>query len=322
MIRWGILGCARIAEMQFLPAVKQTKNAEVTALASRKKERAVEVGSRYQIPKIYDTYDELLADPEIDAVYIPLPNHLHKVWTIKAAKSKKHILCEKPIALNINEAKIMIDAANEAHVLLMEAFMYQFHPQWSRLLALIEAGVIGEMKGIYSSFTMMYNDEENYRYNDKMGGGSLYDVGCYCINAARLVFNDEPERYNAMADFTQSGIDQTFCGTLGFPKNRYLQFQSSFEAADQQTFKVVGTEGTIDVVYPFRPDLGDPKLLITKGVTVQELKLDNPNMYTLQIEHFSNCILKNELPSYSLESSLNNMLVVDKLLELAKRNKS
>lgn len=320
-IKWGILGCAQIAQNQVIPAIQSANNAEVIAVASRNEVTAKAVAERFKIPKFYGDYQKLLEDPEIDTVYIPLPNHLHVQWAIQAALSGKHVLCEKPIALNPEETKEMIKVSNENNVLLMEGFMYQFHPQWKRVLTILKTGEIGSTRMIKASFSFIFEDLENIRYNPAMGGGSLFDVGCYCVNASRLIMQDEPESVQAIAHFVENGIvDKSFIGIMKFPGNKFAYFDSSFEVADRQSFEIVGTLGSINIVFPFRPDLGEAKLIIRSETGVREEILENANMYTLQIEHLSNCILKNEQPLYSAESSLENIKLIDELYKTAKRN--
>src|SRR5690606_5282482 len=196
-VRWGVIGCASIAMRKVLPAMKQASNCDILAIASRDPAKAAAAAAELDIERHYGSYESLLADPDVEAVYVPLPNHLHAEWTVKAAEAGKHVLCEKPLALTAAEATTMVDACERAGVSLMEAFMYRLHPQWVRARELVESGRIGELCAIEASFAYHNTDPANIRNIAEMGGGALMDIGCYPVNVARMMFGGEPADVHA-----------------------------------------------------------------------------------------------------------------------------
>lgn len=313
-VRWGILGNAGIARKALIPAIKEASHAELTGIASQSgKER--EAAEEFGFEKHYDSYEALLEDPGIDAVYIPLPNALHAEWTKKAAAAGKHVLCEKPAALTAEEAKEMIEACETNGVLFMEAFMYQFHPQHDRVKAIIASGEIGQVKLLRSRFSFQLHDGENVRLNPELGGGALYDVGCYCIHSSRYLLNEEPIQAYAQANKDPKyKVDMTTSGLLTFPGAVQALFDCSFETSAQEHYEVIGDKGTIRVQGPFRPDKnsdGKGRIVVTteNGETKEERVAGEA--YILQVEHFSRCVLDGTAPKYSGEQTLRNMKVID-----------
>ena len=215
-LKWGVLSTANIGRVAVNPAIQASSNGELVAVASRDLETARLFAEKAEIPKSYGSYEELLADPGIDAIYNPLPNSLHSDWTIRAAEAGKHILCEKPLALNALECQEMADAAERCGVRMMEAFMYRFHPQTEKVLQLVRGGTIGEVSVIRSCFTFRLTDPTNIRLDPILGGGSLMDVGCYCVNVSRTVAAGEPVEVQAFAQWASSGVDEQMSGTLRF----------------------------------------------------------------------------------------------------------
>ena len=312
-INWGILGCARIVQSALIPAIKEAKNGVLYGIAARDEKRAREWARKYKFQKSYKDYQALLDDSDIDAVYIPLPNHLHCEWACRAARAGKHVLCEKPLALNSGEVRKMIREADKADVTLMEAFMYRFHPQIKKTLPLLESGEIGNIRFFRSSFTFMYTgDEENYRWSPEMGGGALYDVGCYTINATRLVFGEEPISICARAHLhPRFKVDLSTSMLLEFPQNRVALLDCSFESQFQSYFEIVGTEGRITLPRSYLAMLLDVQILVLKGDRLRTMTIPSANPYTRMVEHFGECILKSHLPGYSAEDSYRNMQVID-----------
>ncbi|AQQ54812.1 Gfo/Idh/MocA family protein [Planococcus lenghuensis] len=312
-IRWGVLSTANIARTQLIPAIKQAGNAEIAAIASRGP-KAHDAAAELKIPKAYETYEELLEDPEIDAVYIPLPNHLHKEWVFKAAERGKHILCEKPAALNAKDTEEMIHFCRERNVKFMEAFMYQFHPQHARVREIIKSGEIGEVKLMKSSHSFNFqNREGDIRMAKEMGGGSLYDVGCYSVHAIRTVLESEPAEVQARAEIDEvTGVDTSAYVFLELENGIPAIFDCSFDTANRNEYEVIGTEGTIKVPYAFRPDQngGIGPVIVTTGNTSREEKIAG-SIYQLEVEHFSAAILNDAAPVYSGESAVANMRVLD-----------
>ncbi|WP_134703034.1 Gfo/Idh/MocA family protein [Ammoniphilus sp. YIM 78166] len=319
-IKYGIMSTARIADKQVVPAIHSAANAEVIAVASRDEKKARMFAERHQIPKVYDSYEKLLEDPDIDAVYIPLPNHLHAEWTIRAAEKGKHILCEKPIALNAKQAMEMVESCKQHGVKFMEAFMYQFHPQWKRVRELIDKGEIGKVKKINAAFSFLLNQPNDIRLEPLKGGGALYDVGTYCVHVSSLLLGGEPSQVQSIAKFSNQ-VDLTLNAQLVFPNDVMVQFDCSFEYAQRQFVEIVGEIGVIKVTLPFRPDKGVPAIDISGHLGHRVETFEEYDAYTLQIEHFSSCILYDQKPFYSPEKSIANMKIIDQIYSMAgKRN--
>ena len=320
-VRWGVLSTADIAQTQVIPAIIRSENAEVIGISSESG-KAKDAATSFSIPKYYDSYEELLQDKEIESVYIPLPNHLHKTWAMEAARHGKHVLCEKPAGLTAAETKEMVDCCAENEVKFMEAFMYQFHPQHERVQEVITSGEIGEIKYMRASFSFFLEGREgNIRMKKDMGGGSLYDVGCYCIHAIRNVLHSEPIEVEAYAELDpKSGIDLTTIVYMKLENGLRVVFDCSFEMAFRQEYEVVGTKGRITVPGAFRPDAnGDDGLIFIQseqGIRTERVAGDQ---YRLQIEHFSQAILGNSQPSYLAENTIQNMRVLDAVYESIER---
>lgn len=315
-VRFGILSTAKIARNALIPAMKRAENVEVVAVASESG-KAKDFAAELEIPKHYDSYIDLLNDPEIDAVYIPLPNQLHKKWAIEAAKHGKHVLCEKPAALTTQDVEEMAEAFKANNVIFMEAFMYQFHPQHNRVKEIIAAGEIGDVKLIRSTFSFSLDLESgNIRLQKDIGGGVLYDVGCYCIHASRLITGEEPVEVKAAANIHPThDVDTTVAGTLTFGNGVIANFDCSFEQPQKDSYEVVGTTGTILVKYAFRPDNheGDGLLVINTKNGQREEAVQG-DQYKLQVEHFADSVLTGNQPSYSIEETLKNMKVIEQAL--------
>jgi D-xylose 1-dehydrogenase (NADP+, D-xylono-1,5-lactone-forming) len=313
-IRWGILGTAEVALVHTIPAMICANNAEVVAIASESG-KAAEAASQFGIEKSFSKYQELLDDQEIDAVYIPLPNHLHAKWVMQAAKNGKHVLCEKPSALSAEEARDMLAICRENQVLFMETFMYRFHPQNARVREIIASGEIGDVKLLRSSCSFYLNRREgNYRLRREMGGGSLYDVGCYCIHAFRMILQTEPTKVYVQADLdpTQQ-VDISARGMLEFENGVKAMFDCSMEMTQHMSYEIIGTKGMVQVPRAFRPDLagGEGLVIVTNNEgEVREEKLSGYE-YKLAIEHFSQCIIDGIQPEYSGDSTIQNMKVLD-----------
>lgn len=304
-VRWGVLSTATIGRTQIIPAIFRAENAEMAAR---------ELG----ILKAYESYEALLDDPDIDAVYIPLPNHLHKEWVIKAAEKGKHVLCEKPAALSAEEAKEMIEACKEHGVKFMEAFMYQLHPQHARVKEIITSGEIGEVKLIKSSHSFYLNDREaDIRMDKAMGGGSIYDVGSYCIQVIRHLTESEPVKVQAIAELDETtGIDLTSTVYMKMENGVKAMFDCSFDMINRNEYEVIGTKGKIKVPFAFRPDIngGIGKVIVqTNGVSREEKIYGD--IYRMEIEQFSRAILEGAEPIITAESTLRNMEVLDKCYE-------
>jgi len=325
-IRWGILGNATIARMCMIPAIRKSRNSTAHALGTRFPAAAAEVADKNNIEYIYDTYAAVLADPLVDAVYIPLPNHLHLPWTLKALQAGKHVLCEKPLACTAREARIMAEAAAEAGLLLMEAFMYRFHPRSLKIKQIIADGLIGTPCLVRSAFCYHIGEEllatgDNYRLRPDMGGGALLDVGCYSVSLARWIFDAEPAAVQAQAICHQGGADVHIAGTLRFPGSELAAFEASFTTALQQTFSIIGSRGAIDLPHDaFIPWENDALFYVRernqeKG---EEYLIPGADEYQLMVEHFADAIRGDMVPAYPPEDSIRNMRVLDALAEAAR----
>jgi D-xylose 1-dehydrogenase (NADP+, D-xylono-1,5-lactone-forming) len=312
-MKWGILSTANIAQTQVIPAIQRSTLAGVEAIASTSG-KAAEVASQLNIPRVYDTYEELLLDPDIDAVYIPLPNSLHRRWVLEAAKHGKHILCEKPAALTAQEMIEMDRYCKEQNVLFMEAFMYQFHPQHERVKEIIASGEIGDVKLMRSSFSFFMEDRgTNIRMDKSLGGGSIYDVGCYCIHAMRNILEAEPGKVHVHGKLdSETGVDVSAIVYLEFDQGIQGVFDCSFDASFRQEYEVVGTKGRILVPRAFRPDVNGGVGLITIECNgLQRTEQVEGDIYLLQVEHFSKTILEKKLLIYPAEKTIANMRVID-----------
>ena len=285
-LRFGVLGAARIARNHFLPGMRTSRLAECCAIASRDAERAAELASEFATPRVHPSYEALLEDPAIDAVYMPLPNSLHEEWTIAAARAGKHVLCEKPISASLAGAQRMADACRASGVVLMEAFMWRHHPQHRRVRELLNSGVIGGPNFVRASFTFVLSDTTNVRLQRDLQGGSLMDVGCYGVNAARWIFESEPESATAQ-QVVEHGVDVVFAGILRFSGGRIAMFDSSFRSAGHNVYTIDGPLGRLHVERAFRPD-ADPGRIVVSRPGQPDLVEEVPpaNQFGLEIDHF------------------------------------
>jgi xylose dehydrogenase (NAD/NADP) len=308
-----------------MPAILRAKNAELVGISSNK-DKVRNIAETFSIPKVYDHYEELLQDPEIDAVYIPLPNHLHKEWVLKAAQYGKHVVCEKPAALTTAEAEEMVTYCEEKNVKFMEGFMYQFHPQHERVREIIASGEIGEVKLIQSTHTYyLANRETNIRMDKSKGGGSLYDVGSYSIHAIRHILQIEPVEVFAQADIDpETGIDLTTRAFLKLANGGNSMVVSSFDMTRCNEYDVIGTKGYIKVPFAFRPDMlngGLGLISVTMGLVTREEKIEG-DLFLPQVEHFSDVVLKDQQPIQIGENTIQNMRIIDACYESIRSGKT
>lgn len=314
-VRWGILSTARIGTEKVIPAMQAGEHSEIVGLASRSLPGARAAADRLGIPKAYGAYEELLADPDIEAVYIPLPNHLHVPWSIKALEAGKHVLCEKPIGLDAAEAEALLEAARaHPHLKVMEAFMYRMHPQWRRTRQLVEDGAIGALRAIQSFFSFYNTDPGNIRNQAAYGGGALMDVGCYCISLARFLFDAEPQRvWGVMEEDPRFHVDRLTSGFLDFGAGTSA-FTCATQLARYQRVHVVGTEGAIEIEVPFNAPPDRPcRIFLQRDDETQEIRLEVCNQYTLQGDRFSRAVLDDAPVPTPLEDAVANMRVIDAL---------
>ena len=316
-VRWGILSTAKIGWEKVIPAMQAGKFCEIIAIASRSKEQAQAVAERLNIPAAHGSYEELLNDPEIDAIYIPLPNHQHVEWAIKSLEAGKHVLCEKPIGLSYAEAQHLLEAAKKKpHLKIMEAFMYRFHPQWQHAKKLVNDGKAGELKTIQSFFSYYNVDPKNIRNIKEAGGGAMMDIGCYCVSLSRFIFGKEPVRvlgnveYDPLlqTDRLASGIMDFYTGTS--------TFTCSTQLVPYQRVMIFGTEARIEIEIPFNapPDRSTRIWLHSKNGS-EEIVFDPTDQYTIQGDLFSQAVLNDEPVHTPLEDAVNNMKVIEAIFE-------
>jgi D-xylose 1-dehydrogenase (NADP+, D-xylono-1,5-lactone-forming) len=273
--RWGIVSTARI-NRAFIPGVRATAGAELVAVASRDGERARAFAAEWEIPDALASYAELIARDDIDAVYIPVPNHLHAPLTIEAADAGKHVLCEKPLALSVDEVAAVHDAAKRNGVVVAEAFMYRSHPQTLRIQELIAAGRIGTVQLVHSGFSFVLDRQGDVRFDPAMGGGALWDVGCYPVSFARAVIGQEPVEALGWQRTGETGVDLSFTGMLRFPGGAVAQIDAGFESPYRSSAEIVGTEGVISVPRPFRPDIPAEIFIGPAGDQLEPVVIDAP----------------------------------------------
>ena len=322
-VSWGVLGVAKIAVEKVVPAMQRGQWSRVEAIASRSLERAQEAAERLGIPRAYGSYEELLADPAIEAIYNPLPNHLHLPWSLKAAQAGKHVLCEKPIGLNAAEAKTLLDARNRAGVLITEAFMVRSHPQWLAARELVRSGRIGELRAAQGFFSYHNVDPKNIRNVPSMGGGGLMDIGCYPITTSRFIFESEPRRVLGLIERDSvMGIDRLTSGILDFPRGQST-FTCSTQLVPYQRMHFFGTRGRVEIEIPFNapPDrpcrlfVDDGSDLFGGGIDCVEFPVTD--QYTVQGDLFSQAARERRRPAFPLEDSILNMRVIDALFRSA-----
>lgn len=319
-LKWGILSTAKIAREKVIPAMQKSQGCEVIAIASREPGKATETATKLGIAKSYGSYEELLADKEIDAVYIPLPNHKHVEWAIRSLEAGKHVLCEKPIGLTSAEGQLLVNAGKKhPHLKIMEAFMYRFHPQWQHAKKLVEEGSIGELKTIQSFFSYYNVDPKNIRNQKDAGGGGLLDIGCYCISLSRFITGAEPARVfgNVEMDPVMQ-TDRLASGILDFEK-----VSSSFTCSTQlfpyQRVNILGTEGRIEIEIPFNaPPDADTIMWHHSKAGAGKVLFTPVDQYTLQAEKFSRAVIEDTPVPFGLDDAVNNMKVIEAIFKSSK----
>ena len=320
-VRWGVISTANIGREAVIPALLASPKAEVRAVASRDAEKAAAFCAQFEIPQAYASYQELLDDPQIEAVYIPLPNSLHKEWVLKAAEAGKHILCEKPLGLNSRECLEMDEAARRQGVKLMEAFMYRFHPRIEKLIQLTRSGQIGRLRNVEASFTFRVRNQENIRLRPDLGGGSLMDVGCYCVNVIRTLAAEQPESVCAYANWASTGVDAQMAGLLRFENGVLGHFDCSLIMERREVCTIAGEDAYFKVENTFLPGKGETKIEEIRGrETGKGYSFNGVDEYQLMVEHFCDCIRLDRQPRYSAAEAAENMQVIEALYRSA-RNK-
>jgi predicted dehydrogenase len=329
-VKWGVLGNAEIARVCVIPAMQKSRNGKVHALGTRSPERARQVVAENNIARVYGDYDDLLSDPEVDAVYIPLPNHLHHPWTLRALRAGKHVLCEKPLACDAREAQEMVNVAADTGLLLMEGIMYRFHPRSQRIKEMAANGSIGTVCLVRSAFCYPMDKEllesgQNARLKPDMGGGALLDVGCYSVSVARWFLDAEPTQLQAQAVYHPAGVDVHVVGSLQFSGNGLATLEASFISALQQTYTIIGADGAIELPHDaFIPWEKDAIFTVRrKDQEVGEQHVTpGADEYELMVEHFADAVLGKATLALTPEESVRNMRVLDALAEAAKTGKT
>jgi predicted dehydrogenase len=319
-VRWGVLSTANIGLQKVLPAMRRGEHIALAAIASRSLEKAQAAAARLGIPKAYGSYEELLADPEIDAVYNPLPNHLHVPWSIAALRAGKHVLCEKPIALTVAEAQELVAAARQhPRLKVMEAFMYRHHPQWQRAHQIVASGGVGELRTIQSFFSYYNDDPGNIRNQAEIGGGGLMDIGCYNISLSRFLFGDEPRRiFGIVERDPQLRTDRLVSGILDFAQGT-ATFTCSTQLMPYQRVNVVGTRGRVEIEIPVNVPPDRPsRIWHAHDGTIDEIVFEACDQYEVQGELFSLAVLNDTPVPTPLTDAVANMRVIEAIVESAK----
>lgn len=316
-IRWGILSTAKIAREKVIPAMQTSQYCIVDAICSRSIERAQETAALLNIKKAYGSYEELLNDAEIDAIYIPLPNHLHVEWGVKCLAAGKHVLIEKPISLSVKDAEILLAASKKyPHLKVMEAFMYRFHPQWIYTEGLVKSKWLGKLKSIQSFFSYNNTDPNNIRNKVETGGGGLMDIGCYCVSLTRLLFGEEPLKVIANVEYDPiTHTDSLVSGMMMFNKGA-SSFTCSTKLMPYQSVNIIGDLGRIEIEIPFNPTPTEQtKITLYKQGSVKNVLFSIADQYTLQADSFAKAIIQNQPVPYALNDAVQNMAVIEALFE-------
>jgi predicted dehydrogenase len=322
-VRWGVLSTAKIGTQKVLPAMQKGDWSELSAIASRDLGKAEAAARTLGIAKAYGSYEELLADPQIEAVYNPLPNQLHVPWSIKAAEAGKHVLCEKPISMTVAEAKSLLEVQQRSGVTIGEAFMVRSHPQWLRTREIIASGRIGTLRSISGFFSYFNTDPKNIRNISECGGGGLMDIGCYPINTSRFLFSEEPKRVSAVLEKDPTfQVDRLTSAVLEFPSGHAI-FTCSTQLVPYQRMQVLGTKGRIEIEVPFnapndrpcRIFVDDGRDLVGGGITVETFP--TCDQYTIQGDVFSRAIREKTAPPVPLTDAIKNMAVIEAVFRSA-----
>lgn len=318
-LRWGILSTARI-NRSLIPPLHASARNDVVAVASRSLDKATAFAEKWKISQVYDSYEAMLADSSIDVIYNPLPNHLHAPWTIKAAQAGKHVLCEKPLALTVADVEAIAEAAEEANVVVAEGFMYRHQARTLKVKSLIDDGLIGDVNIIKGGFTFTLQPKHKIRLDPTMGGGSIWDVGCYPISFARYIAGHEPEVVYGQQVLSDTGVDLAFSGHMRFPNNILAQFDSGFNSSFRMYMEIVGSSGTLFIPKAFKPESRsvihlhrnfDSEIIEVKG---DEL------LYAGEVEDLADAILTGKTPQVTLAESRGNAQTIVALYESARTN--
>ncbi|HEY5728685.1 MAG TPA: Gfo/Idh/MocA family oxidoreductase [Anaerolineales bacterium] len=319
ILNWGLLSTARI-NRALIPPLRASKRNHLLAVGSRTQESADGYAREKKIGRAYGSYESLLADPDIDVIYNSLPNHLHAEWTIKAVEVGKHVLCEKPIALNVDEVDAIKSAAQKHGRVVTEAFMYRHHPQTLKVQELVKNGSLGTLKLIRGSFSFFLDQEGDVRLNPEWGGGSIWDVGCYPISYARTIVGESPLEVFGWQVTGKTGIDDTFVGQMRFQGDVQMQFDASFVIPFHSFMEIVGSEATLSIPKPFKPGVNE-QIFLTRGDKTQTIKVKGQELYIGEVEDMADAILNGKKPLITLDDSRENVAVISAFLESARSGK-
>jgi len=318
-LRWGVLSTANIGRVAVNPAIQASSNGDLVAVASRDAERARAFAEAAGIPRYHGSYEALLQDDGVDAVYIPLPNSLHREWVIAAAAHGKHILCEKPLALSAAECEQMQAAADAGGVKLMEAFMYRFHPRTERVVEAVHGGAIGTVRAIQTSFTFRLTRPDNIRLRPELGGGALMDVGCYCVNVSRTLAAAEPVQVQAWARFGESGVDVELSGAMRFASGLVSRFDCALTMERREGYEVAGEDGFLRVPSAFVSGPGACTYFEHRGKGPPAAHVvEGADQYRRMVEHFADCALHDRPLRYPVSEAAANMRAIEALLASAR----
>lgn len=315
-LNWGVLGNAKIARNQLIPAIIKAENAVPYAIASRSSEKLASAVDDFGFKEGYKSYQALLDDDNVDVVYIPLPNGLHKEWAIKAAKAGKHVLCEKPMATTAQDCREMYAACKENNVKMQEAFMYRYSSRIKKMQEILDSGVIGTVKAINSSFHVNLTDKTNVRMDPALGGGSLWDVGCYPLNIAGLITGETPNLIKAHR-IDENGVDISLAAILQYPSGVVATISCGFNCHSARFTEIHGEKGSLLLTNSFG-DCDAPILVVDENDNITKHPVQKSERYVLQVEDFSNAILNGLPPTLTMEETVRNIGIIEKILEEAK----
>jgi predicted dehydrogenase len=319
VLRWGLLSTARI-NSALIPPLNASKRNRLTAVASRSQAAADAYAREWKIPRALGSYEALLNDPEIDVIYNPLPNSLHAEWTIKAVEAGKHVLCEKPLALTLAEVDAMTAASQKTGKVLAEAFMYRHHPQTLKVKELVDSGKLGKLQLIKGAFTFTLTRANDIRLKKELGGGSIWDVGCYPISYARMIVGAEPLEVFGWQITGPGGADESFIGQMRFPNGVQAQFDCGFISPSRSFSEIVGSEATLEIPAPFKPELNE-EVYLRRDDQTETIKIKGQELYIGEVEDMADAILLGKPPRLSLRDSRGNVAAILALLESARSGK-
>lgn len=319
-LNWGLLSTAKINQALIKP-LNASKRTRLLAVASRSQSSADAYARDWKIPRAYGSYEAMLADPEIDVVYNSLPNHLHAEWTIKALRAGKHVLCEKPIALSLAEIDEMTSVAKETGKVLAEAFMYLHHAQTLKVKEIVDSGALGKLQLIKGAFTFTLTREGNFRSIKEMGGGSIWDVGCYPISFARMIVGEEPVEVFGWQVEGPGGSEESFIGQMRFANGVHAQFDSGFKSPSRSYIEIVGSEAVLKISAPFKPQVKN-ELILVRGNAEEKIKISGTELYIGEVEDMCDAVLMNKPSRISLADSRGNIATILGLIDSANQKKS